>query len=142
MLEPGVKVEAAQVQMTFNPAEFNPEHVRHIVQSPQFDTIYKYVVSGFDRRKLTADSPFVVQYGKAKPMAVNMYSGLWTLIVCVVTLVGVSLVTKPKPDAELRDLVMGLTVLPDQGPCPWYKHPYLWATIVAVVLVAINIIFW
>jgi hypothetical protein len=36
---------------------------------------------------------------------------------------------------------MGLTELPDDGPCPWYKHPYLWATVVGIALVAINIIF-
>ena len=30
----------------------------------------------------------------------------------------------------------------DDGPVPWYKHPYVWAAVVGVVLVAINIIFW
>ena len=24
----------------------------------------------------------------------------------------------------VQNLVMGLTPLPDDGPCPWYKHPY------------------
>jgi hypothetical protein len=42
----------------------------------------------------------------------------------------------------LKDLVMGLTTLPDEGPCPWYRKPLFWATVVAVVLVAVNIIFW
>jgi SSS family solute:Na+ symporter len=113
VLKPDVKVEASEIQQTFNPAEFNPDHTKYVARSP-----------------------------KAKPMAVNMYSGLWTLIVCVVTLVAVSLVTRPKPDAELQNLVMGLTPIPDQGPSPWYTNPYLWATIVGIVLVAINIIFW
>ena len=63
-------------------------------------------------------------------------------MVCLAVPVGVSLFTKPKPDAELKNLVMGLTPLPDEGPCPWYKHPKLWATLVGIVLVAINIIFW
>ena len=57
-------------------------------------------------------------------------------------LIGVSLFTEPKPESELHNLVMGLTPIPDDGPVPWYKHPYYWATAVGVVLVAINIIFW
>jgi SSS family solute:Na+ symporter len=75
-------------------------------------------------------------------MAINMYSGFWSLVVCVVVTVAVSLFTKPKPEAELKDLVMGLTKIPDEGPCPWYESPKLWATIVFIVLVLINIIFW
>jgi SSS family solute:Na+ symporter len=54
----------------------------------------------------------------------------------------VSLFTKPKPESELKDLVLGLTTMPDQGPCPWYRTPLFWAGVVAAVLVAINIIFW
>lgn len=113
VLMPGVRVEAVEVRQSFNPAEFNPDHTRHIARSP-----------------------------KAKPMAVNMYSGFWTFCVCVAMVVGVSLVTTPKPDSELTNLVMGLTPLPDEGPAPWYKSPYLWAAAVFVVLVAINVIFW
>ena len=101
------------MEQTFNPAEFNPDHTRYIARSE-----------------------------KAKPMAVNMYSGFWTLVVCVAVLIGVSLFTEPKPEGELTNLVMGLTPLPDDGPCPWYYHPYLWASLVGVALVAINIIFW
>jgi hypothetical protein len=113
VLRRGVKVESSDVEQTFNPAEFNPDHTRYIARSE-----------------------------KAKPMAVNMYSAFWTLLVCVTVLVGVSLFTTPKPDGELHNLVMGLTVIPDDGPCPWYQSPHLWAVIVGVVLVAINIIFW
>ena len=75
-------------------------------------------------------------------MAVNMYSAIWTLLACLAVAIGVSLVTKPKPDAELKNLVMGLTPRPDEGPCPWYERPMLWATVVFVVLVAINVVFW
>jgi len=75
-------------------------------------------------------------------MAVNMYSAFWTLCVCVAVTIGVSLLTEPKPDEELKNLVMGLTPLPDEGPCPWYEKQILWAVVVGVVLVAINVIFW
>lgn len=113
VLKPGVKVEASDVTNYFNPAEFNPAHAKYVARSEL-----------------------------AKPMAVNMYSGFWTWLTCVVTIVVVSLFTKPKSDAELKNLVMGLTPLPDEGPCPWYEHPYLWATVVGVVLVTINVYFW
>jgi SSS family solute:Na+ symporter len=78
----------------------------------------------------------------AKDMAENMYRGLWSLIICVTVTVVVSMVTKPKPDAELANLVYGLTPLPSEGVYPWYQRPGFWAGVVAAVLIAINIIFW
>jgi len=113
VLKPGVEVKAADVTQRFNPADFNPEHTKYVARSE-----------------------------KAKPMAVNMYSAFWTLLVSVGVAAAVSLFTRPKPDAELANLVFGLTPLPDEGPCRWYERPVLWAAIVAVVLVAINVIFW
>jgi SSS family solute:Na+ symporter len=113
VLEAGVQIQARSVSMRFAPAAFNPDHTRHIARS-----------------------------AKAKPMAVNMYSGWWSLVVCVLVTVAVSLFTRPKPDAELKNLVFGLTPLPDEGACPWYRRPIVWASVVAIVLVAINIIFW
>jgi SSS family solute:Na+ symporter len=62
--------------------------------------------------------------------------------VCLTVTVLVILLTKPKPEAELKDLVMGLTTLPDEGPSPWHKKPIFWAAVVAILLVAVNIIFW
>ena len=54
VLKPGVKVHASDVQQPFIPAQFNPDHAKYIARCE-----------------------------KAKPMAVNMYSGFWTLLVCV-----------------------------------------------------------
>jgi len=113
VLKPGIKLTAVQITKKFAPAAFNPKHTKLIARSE-----------------------------KAKPMAVNMYSAWWSFVVCVCVTFLVSLFTKPKPESELKDLVMGLTKLPDEGPCPWYKKPILWATVCAIVLVAINIIFW
>jgi len=97
----------------FDAAHLNPDHVRTIAMSPL-----------------------------AQDMAVNMYSALWSLLVCMGVTVFVSLVTKPKTREELKDLVYGLTKIPDEGPTPWYKHPNFWAGVVFCVLVAINIILW
>jgi SSS family solute:Na+ symporter len=79
---------------------------------------------------------------KAKDMAENMYRGLWSWLICVAVTVAVSLVTKPKPDAELRNLVYGLTAVPSEGHLRLYQRPVFWAAVVAVVLAALNIVFW
>jgi hypothetical protein len=113
VLKPGVTIQASYIAKKFDAAELNHAHAKYIARSE-----------------------------KAKPMAVNMYSAFWSLIVCLSVTIGVSLFTKPKPIEELKNLVMGLTVIPDEGPCPWYHNPKLWAAVVLVALVVINIIFW
>ncbi len=97
----------------FDPSALNPEHVKYIATSPL-----------------------------AQDMAVNMFGALWSLIISVTVVVVVSLFTKPKPLSELVNLVYGLTPLPEEGPCPWYKQPLVWAGTVGAVLVAVNIVFW
>ncbi|HXX64462.1 MAG TPA: sodium:solute symporter family protein [Bacteroidota bacterium] len=98
---------------SFDPSHLNPDHVQVIALSPL-----------------------------AQDMAVNMYSALWSLIVCMGVTLLVSAFTKPKSSEELKDLVYGLTKLPDEGPTPWYKHPKFWAAVVCAALIAVNIIFW
>ena len=85
---------------------------------------------------------WIARSEKAQPLAVNFYCAFWTLVVSVSVTIGVSLVTRPKPDAELKNLVMGLTPLPDEGFCPWYQRPLLWAGVVTAALIAVNIVFW
>jgi SSS family solute:Na+ symporter len=75
-------------------------------------------------------------------MAENMYRGLWSWIVCVVVTVLVSLMTKPKPESELAGLVYGVTSVPSEEQVAIYKRPAFWAVGVAIVFVALNIIFW
>jgi len=113
VLRRGVRLAVSEEVQHFAPAAFNPDHTEHVARSR-----------------------------KAKPMAVNMYSGWWSLVVCAFVTVLVSLVTRPKPEAELRNLVYGLTQLPDEGPYPWYQRPALWAAVVTVALVAVNVVFW
>ncbi len=78
----------------------------------------------------------------AKPMAENMFRGLWSWVVCVLVTVVVSLATKPKSVAELNGLVYGCTELPSEGHLRLYQRPIFWASAVAVVFVVVNIIFW
>jgi SSS family solute:Na+ symporter len=85
---------------------------------------------------------YVAFSSHAKDMAENIYRAMWSLIVNVVVTVAVSLVTKPKPEAELEGLVYGMTELPSEGQFPVFKRPITWAAAVAIAFVALNIIFW
>jgi SSS family solute:Na+ symporter len=78
----------------------------------------------------------------AKDMAENMYRGLWSWMICVIVTVIVSYMTKPKPESELVGLVRGCTEIPSEGDIPFYKRPIVWASIIFVVFIALNIIFW
>jgi SSS family solute:Na+ symporter len=85
---------------------------------------------------------YVALSPNAKGLAQDMFQALWSFLVCVVVTVAVSYMTKPKPDAELAGLVMGLTDIPSVGDLPFYEKPLFWAGVVAVVFVVLNIIFW
>jgi SSS family solute:Na+ symporter len=85
---------------------------------------------------------YVAFSGYAKDMSENMYRAMWSLIANVVVTVAVSLVTKPKPDHELKGLVYGMTDLPSDGAFPIFQRPITWAAAVAVAFVALNILFW
>jgi len=78
----------------------------------------------------------------AKDMAENMYRALWSWIICFAVTVVVSLMTKPKPEAELTGLVYGCTELPSEAHMPLYKRPAFLAGVVAVVFVILQVIFW
>jgi solute:Na+ symporter, SSS family len=78
----------------------------------------------------------------ARDMAENMYRALWSWVVCVVVTVGVSLVTKPKPESELAGLVYGATQIPSDRQMPFYQRPIFWAAVVAVLFVTLNVLFW
>jgi len=56
--------------------------------------------------------------------------------------VAVSMVTKPKPESELIGLVYGATEIPSEAAVPMYQKPAFWAVIVAIVFIALNIMFW
>jgi SSS family solute:Na+ symporter len=79
---------------------------------------------------------------RAKPLAEDMYRALWSWILCVAVTVAVSLVTKPKPDAELTGLVYGATEIPSEGDLALYQRPIFWAVIVSIVFIVVNIVFW
>ena len=79
---------------------------------------------------------------QAKDMAEDMYRALWSWIICVVVTVVVSLLTKPKPDSELKGLVYGCTEIPSERGLAITQRPIFWAGLVAVVFVVLQVIFW
>src|ERR1700683_4206922 len=85
---------------------------------------------------------YVALSPQAKDMAENMYRGLWSWIICVVVTVAVSMVTKPRPESELVGLVYGATEIPTEAQVPLYHKPAFWAVVVAIVFIALNVIFW
>jgi SSS family solute:Na+ symporter len=78
----------------------------------------------------------------ARDMAENMYRALWSCMVCALVTVAVSLVTKPKPDSELRGLVYGVTEIPSEGYVSTLRRPWFWAAVVGVIFVVLNVVFW
>jgi SSS family solute:Na+ symporter len=78
----------------------------------------------------------------AKPMAENVFRALWAFLFSAVIVVVVSLLTKPRPVAELDGLVYGATILPKEDPVPFYKNVWLWATLAVCLFAALNILFW
>ncbi len=78
----------------------------------------------------------------AKTMAEDMYRALWSWLVCVIVTVIVSYMTKPRPVSELAGLVYGASPIPEEHDDHWYQKPIVWACVVFVVFLALNIIFW
>ena len=85
---------------------------------------------------------YIALSSNARDMAENMYRGLWSWIICVTVTVVVSLATTPKPASELAGLVYGLTEVPSDAHLPVFKRPVFWAGVIAVVFVALNLLFW
>jgi SSS family solute:Na+ symporter len=75
-------------------------------------------------------------------MAQNYWIAIASWTSCLIVTILVSLVTKPKPESELHNLVYGITDVPPIDLAPWYQRPGPLAVIVITLLVALNIIFW
>ncbi len=78
----------------------------------------------------------------AKPMAENVFRALWAFCFAAIVIVVVSLLTKPKPVAELEGLVYGATKLPTEEWVPFYKREWFWATAVGIIFFVLNIMVW
>jgi len=75
-------------------------------------------------------------------MAQNFYTAIWAFTVCFVLTIVISLLTRPRPDAELVGLVHSLTEKPKEEPMAWYLRPASLAAVIIVSLVVLNIVFY
>ncbi len=74
-------------------------------------------------------------------MAQNFWTAIFSFGVNLVVTTVVSLMTKPKPEAELVGLVYSLTPKPVEHHLAWYQKPITLAAIVAVLCIALNLVF-
>jgi solute:Na+ symporter, SSS family len=75
-------------------------------------------------------------------MAQNFYTATWAFTVCFVLTILVSLVTRPRPDAELVGLVHSLTEKPKEEAVAWYRRPATLAVVIIVALTVLNLAFY
>jgi len=78
----------------------------------------------------------------AQDQAQNMFRALWCCLICMIVTFVVSMLTKPKPDSELKDVVYGLTPIPKAENVGWLHSPYFWGAVVFVIFIVLQIIFW
>jgi SSS family solute:Na+ symporter len=78
----------------------------------------------------------------AQPLAQAMWQALWACSICVVVTVLVSMVTKPRPDDELRGLVYSLTDVAHEVHTNWWHRPLVWGAIAMAMFAVLQIIFW
>ncbi len=77
----------------------------------------------------------------ASDMAGNFYGALYAWTTCFVLTILISLVTKPRVEAELVGLVYSLTEKPSYRRLPWFKRPVTLAVVVAVLTILLNWIY-
>ncbi|MEO8449252.1 MAG: sodium:solute symporter family protein [Gemmatimonadota bacterium] len=75
-------------------------------------------------------------------MAQNFWIAIAAWSVCFVTTITVSVLTKARPEEELRGLVYSLTDRIPAGSQPWYARPKVLGTIAIAVLITLNVWFW
>jgi solute:Na+ symporter, SSS family len=79
---------------------------------------------------------------KAQGIAQDMYQSLWSCVTCVVVTALVTLVTKPRPDEELKGLVYALTKVAHEEHTSFVHRPLFWGIVVLAILAVLQIIFW
>jgi SSS family solute:Na+ symporter len=76
-------------------------------------------------------------------MAQNFWLAAFAFIVCFTLTLVISLATsRTKSDADLKGLVYSLTPKIVDNNQPWYLRPAIVGTVLLVVCVILNFIFW
>jgi SSS family solute:Na+ symporter len=75
-------------------------------------------------------------------MAQNFWIAIFAWSACFLVTLVVSLMTRPRAESELHNLVYGLTKIPHDPDLPWYKRPAPLAIVVLIALIGLNLLFW
>ncbi len=72
----------------------------------------------------------------------TFWTAIAAFVTCFIVTILISLLTRPRPDEELKGLVYSLTKIEQDDERSWYKRPVLLAVIVLAATVALNFIFF
>jgi SSS family solute:Na+ symporter len=75
-------------------------------------------------------------------MAQNFWTAIDAFTVCLVVTAAVSMLTRPRPDAELVGLVYSLTDRPRDTGLAWYQRPAILGVIVLAATGLLNLVFF
>ena len=111
------------------------------------DTLLEHVRVGTTQESLTImiglqNQQISVVHSFPSSMAQNFWMSIFAWVTCFLVTIAVSLVTTPKSDADLRNLVYGLTELPSDAHEAWYRRPAILAMVVGVAVLTLNVLFW
>ncbi len=82
-----------------------------------------------------------VVHGYPSEMAQNFYTAIVAWVTCFVVTIVISLLTKPRPEAELAGLCASLTPRPDDRNLRWFRNPVVLGSIVLMGCIALNVVF-
>jgi len=74
-------------------------------------------------------------------MAQNFWTAIFAFSVNLLVTIAISLITKPRPEAELVGLVYSLTPKPVETHLSWYQKPATLAVAVLAILIVLNLVF-
>jgi SSS family solute:Na+ symporter len=74
-------------------------------------------------------------------MAQNFWTAIFAFVACFAITIGVSLLTRPRPESELVGLVYSLTEKPSEEHLAWYLRPASLGVFVLVLAFILNLIF-
>jgi solute:Na+ symporter, SSS family len=85
---------------------------------------------------------FGVMHTFPSELAQTFWTAIVAWVTCFVVTIGVSVLTRPRPDEQLRGLVYALTPRPSDEEMPWYKRPWTLAAVVLLLTAALNLVFY
>lgn len=89
------------------------------------------------------DPQWITFAAKPSDMTKNLWQATWAWVVCFGLTILVTLVTKPKPDAELVGLVKSMTPMTKTAEeATFWRAPWFWALVSLFTLIVLNLLFW